>query len=108
MFIISTSAPQPGLQDKQKDQFYDIIFQPTSVINNSDHIFIAGDFNGHAGQHPSGFLGVHEGCGISSYSEGETKLFTFYNANNNDLRYILEESSKSPVHCLFLRELKLN
>ncbi|XP_029647133.1 craniofacial development protein 2-like [Octopus sinensis] len=80
--IISAYAPHPGLLNKQKDPFYDILLQATSKMNYSDLIFVVGDFNRHVGQHPGVFHGVHRSHGIGSRNEEGTRLLEFCYAND--------------------------
>ncbi len=80
--VISAYAPQAGLTDEQKDQFYEALLQTTSVINDSDVVITAGDFNGHVGQRHDGYYGVHGGYGYGVRNEEGTRLLEFCDAND--------------------------
>ncbi|CAI9722768.1 Hypothetical predicted protein [Octopus vulgaris] len=73
--IISAYAPQAGLPNEQKDHFYDILLHATSKTSDNDFILVAGDFNGHVGQQPGIFHGVHGSHGIGTRNE-EIEKFT--------------------------------
>lgn len=53
--FISAYAPQFGLTDDQKDQFYEVLLQTISTTNDKDLVIVDGDFIGHVEQHPHGF-----------------------------------------------------
>ncbi|XP_029647248.1 craniofacial development protein 2-like [Octopus sinensis] len=43
---------------------------------------MAGNFNGHVGQHPGNSHGVHDGNGFGSCNEEETRLWKFCDGND--------------------------
>lgn len=61
--ILSVYAPQSGLNDTQKDQFYDQLRAVTVKIPASDFLVPCGDWNGHVGSIGTGFREVHGGLG---------------------------------------------
>ncbi|XP_052821790.1 craniofacial development protein 2-like [Octopus bimaculoides] len=96
--IISAYASQLGLPDGLKDRFYDTLLQTTSLTNDRDILFVAGDFNGHVGQHSGGFYGVHGGYGFGSHNEEGTRLLEFCDAN--DLM-VCKSNFRKPANHLF-------
>jgi hypothetical protein len=69
--VISTYAPQIGLNESVKMQFWEELDALVSSVLISEKLFI-GDFNGHVGSTRVDFDGVHEGFGYESRNqEGE-------------------------------------
>jgi hypothetical protein len=64
--IISTYAPQIGLNKSIKRQFYEQLDALISSVPISEKLFIGGDLNGHVGSTRVGFDGAHEGFGYGS------------------------------------------
>jgi exonuclease III len=81
--VISAYAPQIGLNESIKRQFWEQLDALVSSVPISDKLFIGGDLNGHVGSTRVGFDGVHGGFGYGSRNqEGEGIL-------NFDLAYDL-------------------
>ena len=73
--VVSTYAPQQGLSDAAKDQFYTKLTQLVSKFDDNDMVVIAGDLNGHVGKASNGYEGIHGGFGYGSRNvEGERIL----------------------------------
>jgi exonuclease III len=69
--VISAYAPQIGLNESVKMQFWEELDALVSSVLISEKLFI-GDLNGHVGSTRVGFDGVHEGFGYGSRNqEGE-------------------------------------
>jgi exonuclease III len=69
--VISAYAPQIGLNESVKMQFWEELDALVSSVFISEKLFI-GDLNGHVGSTRVGFDGVHEGFGYGSRNqEGE-------------------------------------
>jgi hypothetical protein len=80
--VISAYAPQIGLNESIKRQFWEQLDILVSSVPISEKLFI-GDLNGHVGSIRVGFDGVHGGFGYRSRNqEGEGIL-------NFDLAYDL-------------------
>ncbi|KAG2588610.1 hypothetical protein PVAP13_5NG230000, partial [Panicum virgatum] len=70
--VISTYAPQVGLSESTKMQFWEDLDSMVSTVPTSERLLIGGDLNGHVGATNVGFERVHEGFGYGSRSqEGE-------------------------------------
>eukprot|EP00106_Octopus_bimaculoides_P015162 XP_014782604.1 PREDICTED: uncharacterized protein LOC106878033 [Octopus bimaculoides] len=91
--IISTYAPQAGLASNQKDRFYEVLLQTTSMTNDRGFIVVAGDFNGHVGQHSHGFHGVYGSYGIgtnANFRKAASHLISYQSGGNiSQVNYIL-------------------
>jgi hypothetical protein len=70
--VISTYAPQIGLNESIKRQFWEQLDALVSSVPISEKLFIREDLNGHVGSTRVDFDGVHEGFGYGSRNqEGE-------------------------------------
>jgi exonuclease III len=70
--IISAYAPQIGLNESVKMQFWEELDALVSSVPISEKLFIGGDLNGQVGSTRVGFDGVHKGFGYGSRNqEGE-------------------------------------
>ena len=70
--VISAYAPQIGLNESIKRQFWEQLDALVSSVPISEKLFIGGDLNGHVGSTRVGFDGVHGGFGYGSRNqEGE-------------------------------------
>jgi hypothetical protein len=73
--VISAYAPQIGLNESVKRQFWEELAALISSVPISEKLFIGGDLNGHVGSTRVGFDGVHGGFGYGSRNqEGEGVL----------------------------------
>jgi hypothetical protein len=70
--VISAYAPQIGLNESVKMQFWEELNALVSTVPISEKLFIGGDLNGHVGSTRVGFNVVHGGFGYGSRNqEGE-------------------------------------
>jgi hypothetical protein len=70
--VISAYAPQIGLNESVKMQFWEELGALVSSVPISEKLFIGGDLNGHVSSSRVGFEGVHGGFGYESRNqEGE-------------------------------------
>jgi hypothetical protein len=70
--VISAYAPQIGLNESIKIQFWEQLDALVSSVPIFEKLFIGGDLNRHVGSTRVGFDGVHEGFGYESRNqEGE-------------------------------------
>jgi hypothetical protein len=70
--VISAYAPQIGLNESVKMQFWEELNTLVSSVPISEKLFIGGDLNGHVGSIRVGFDGVYVGFGYGSRNqEGE-------------------------------------
>ncbi|CAI9734946.1 Hypothetical predicted protein [Octopus vulgaris] len=85
-----------GLADDQKDQFYEVLLQTTSTMNDRNFVIVVGDFKGHVGQHPHG---VHGGYGFGCRNEDGTTLLESCDANDLMICHInFRKPAKPPNH----------
>jgi exonuclease III len=64
--VISAYAPQIGLNENVKMQFWEELDTLVSSVFISEKLFLGGDLNGHVGSTRVGFDGVHGGFGYGS------------------------------------------
>ncbi|GKD74429.1 craniofacial development protein 2, partial [Tanacetum coccineum] len=73
--VISAYAPQVGLGEAEKKNFWDSLDDLVRECSTTQQLFIAGDLNGHIGANADGFSSVHEGFGYGVRNdEGRTIL----------------------------------
>jgi hypothetical protein len=73
--VISAYAPQVGLSESTKRQFWEDLDSMVSTVSINEKLFIGGDLNGHVGATNVGFERVHGGFGYGSRNqEGEDVL----------------------------------
>jgi hypothetical protein len=71
--VVSAYAPQIGLNESVKMQFWEELDALVSSVSISKKLFI-GDLNGHVGSTRVGFDGVHGGFRCGSRNQGECIL----------------------------------
>ena len=59
--VISVYAPQCGLDDSHKDDFYDSLINVVRMLGEKKSVVIAGDCNGHVGSNPENYEVQHGG-----------------------------------------------
>ena len=74
--VISAYAPQVGLDESAKRQFWEDLDGLIRVVPSSEKIFI-GDLNGHVGTTSAGFEAVHEGFGYGSRNQEGDEVLDF-------------------------------
>ena len=73
--VVSAYAPQSGLSNQMKDQFYNELLHVCKKQNDDDLLVLGGDLNGHIGCKANGFEGIHGGHGFGERNlEGERIL----------------------------------
>ena len=75
--FISVYAPQIGLDDSIKRQFWEDLDGVVQGISNGEKIFIGGDLNEHVGISMDGFESIHGGYGIGEINEIGEKILDF-------------------------------
>jgi hypothetical protein len=68
--VISAYAPQVGLSESSKSQFWEDLDSIVSTVPINKKLFIGGDLNGHVGATNVGYERVHGGFGYGSRNEG--------------------------------------
>ena len=73
--VLSCYAPQVGLDNTIKDDFYDLLNSTVNKVSAAETLVICGDFNGHLGKVANGYEGVYGGHGYGlRNTEGERIL----------------------------------
>jgi hypothetical protein len=75
--VISAYAPQIGLNESVKMQFWEELDALVSSVPISEKLFIGGDLNGHVGSTGVGFNGVHGGFGYGSRNQEVEDILNF-------------------------------
>uniref|UniRef100_A0A1S3ZSB0 Craniofacial development protein 2-like n=1 Tax=Nicotiana tabacum TaxID=4097 RepID=A0A1S3ZSB0_TOBAC len=78
--VVSTYAPQVGLDEEIKRHFWEGLDDIVHSIPPSEWLFIGGDFNGHIGLSAGGYTEVHSGFGFGEQNGGGTSLLNFAKA----------------------------
>uniref|UniRef100_A0A1U7X3L9 Craniofacial development protein 2-like n=1 Tax=Nicotiana sylvestris TaxID=4096 RepID=A0A1U7X3L9_NICSY len=78
--VISTYAPQSGLDEEIKSCFWEGLDEIVHSIPPAKRLFIEGDFNGHIGSSAGGYTEVHDGFGFGERNGGGTSLLDFAKA----------------------------
>jgi hypothetical protein len=80
--VISAYAPQIGLNESVKMQFWEELNTMVSSVSISDKLFIGGDLNEHIGSTRVGFNGVHGGFRYESRNQEGEDILNFALAYN--------------------------
>ncbi|XP_070020440.1 uncharacterized protein [Nicotiana sylvestris] len=75
--VVSTYAPQEGLDEDIKRRFWEGLDEIVCSILPSERLFIGGDFNGHIGLSAGGYMEVHGGFGFGEQNGGGISLLDF-------------------------------
>jgi hypothetical protein len=94
--VISAYAPQIGLNESIKIQFWEQLDALVSSVPISEKLFIGGDINGHVGSTRVGFDGVHGGFGYGSRNQEGEDILNFALAYDLFIANILFRKSLSP------------
>ena len=80
LYIISSYAPQSGLSESEKDNFFFNLLGSISVVPSEEILLVCGDLNGHVGKTSSGFEGIHGGHGYGIRNSEGTRVLELYAA----------------------------
>ena len=80
--FLSVYAPQAGLQEAEKDRYYDQLQSVMARIPASEVLIPLGDWNGHVGADSNGFEEVHHGKGFGVRNVEVERLLEFALAND--------------------------
>ncbi|GMP25038.1 hypothetical protein CsSME_00002089 [Camellia sinensis var. sinensis] len=75
--IISAYAPQVGLDDQTKRDFWEQMDEILQEIPVGENLVIGGDFNGHVGIDKVGYERVHGGYGFGDRNEAGERILDF-------------------------------
>ncbi|XP_047267558.1 craniofacial development protein 2-like [Capsicum annuum] len=87
--VISFYASQVGLDEKEKKEFWEVLYEVVRSIPSTEKILIGGDFNGHIGSLPRGFEDVYDGFGFRERNDRGPALLDF----SNDFGLLIVNSS---------------
>ena len=79
--VLSVYAPQTGLEESVKDEFYNSLQIVISAIPDKELVIPCGDWNGHVGRQSSGYEGVHGGSGFGDRNADGERILDFAVAN---------------------------
>ncbi|XP_019265291.1 PREDICTED: craniofacial development protein 2-like [Nicotiana attenuata] len=99
--VISAYAPQIGLGEKVKRQFWEDLDEVVRGIPCTEMIFIGGDFNGHIGANVGGYDDVHGGFSFGDRNEAGTLPLDF--ARAFDLVVVNSSFPKREEHLITFR-----
>ncbi|XP_047029965.1 uncharacterized protein LOC124637498 [Helicoverpa zea] len=73
--VISVYAPQSGCEESVKEKFWEDFDCLMMNVQDSEEVYVGGDFNGHVGRESHGYERVHGGRGFGTRNaSGETLL----------------------------------
>ncbi|XP_047270291.1 craniofacial development protein 2-like [Capsicum annuum] len=78
--VISAYAPQVGLDNEEKRDFWEGLDKVVSSITSSEKLVMGGDFNGNIGSLLRGYDDVHGSFGFGERNEGGASLLDFSRA----------------------------
>ena len=78
--IVSTYAPQVGLDEATKDVFWDELIRVVGRVDDREMVVLGGDLNGHVGAESQGYEGVHGGHGFGIRNREGERILEFGDA----------------------------
>ncbi|GJV91045.1 aminopeptidase M1 [Tanacetum coccineum] len=96
--VISAYAPQVGLGEAEKKNFWDSLDDLVRVCSTTQQLIIAGDLNGHIGENADGFSSVHGDFGYGVRNDKGRTILEF--AATHDLAVINSFFKKRDVHLI--------
>ncbi|XP_046972435.1 uncharacterized protein LOC124539180 [Vanessa cardui] len=73
--LISVYAPQSGCEESVKEKFWEDFDCLLMDLQDSEEVYVGGDYNGHVGKESDGYEGVHGGLGFGNRNaDGEALL----------------------------------
>jgi len=76
--VVCICAPQVGLTDETKREFWDELEEVIQSIPQIERLFVGGDFNGHIGTRANGYGLTHGGFGYGARNDGGVALLTLW------------------------------
>jgi len=74
--VICAYAPQAGLSNEIKRDFWDELEEVIQSIPQTERLFLGGDFNGHIGSRTDGYALTHGGFGYGERNVKEWRFLT--------------------------------
>ncbi|XP_016553919.2 craniofacial development protein 2-like [Capsicum annuum] len=78
--VISAYAPQVGLDEEEKKEFWEVLDKVVRSIPSTEKLFVGGDFNEHIGSLSRGYDNVYGGFDFGERNEGGASLLDFSRA----------------------------
>lgn len=78
--VISAYAPQAGLSEEEKDEFWMMMDSETQQVEAEDRLIVGGDLNGHIGRIKEGSERVHGGFGLGDRNEEGERIADYARA----------------------------
>ncbi|XP_021846821.1 uncharacterized protein [Spinacia oleracea] len=75
--IVSAYAPQAGLDDSTREEFWEDLEEVVQRVPRSEKLIIGGDLNGHVGSSRDGFESIHGGLGYGERNEAGNAILDF-------------------------------
>ena len=93
--VLSVYAPQTGLTIAEKELFYDSLQNLLQTTDDSEMLFICGDFNSHNGKAALGYEGIHGGYGFGKCNIHCERALEFAVGNNlvvGNLKFVKKDN----------------
>ena len=75
--VISAYAPQAGVEEEDKVEFFDRLSDLMLRVKDKEWVIVGGDFNGHVGEGSGDFRGMHGGYGVGRRNAEGVRLLEF-------------------------------
>ena len=117
LYVISGYAPQVGLPEKEKDDFFFNLLGNIAAVPSEEMLIVCGDLNGHVGKTSDGFEGIHGGQGFGVRNSEGTRILelcaaadlvitnTLFTKPNNHLVTFRSGKVCSQIDFILLRRL---
>ena len=83
---LTVYAPQCGLDNSQKEDFFDSLINVVLKLGEKEILFISGEFIGHIENNPENYEGQHEGYGHGITNKEGKNIHEFSAAKNMTVR----------------------
>ncbi|XP_047259713.1 uncharacterized protein LOC124892476 [Capsicum annuum] len=78
--VISSYAPQEGLDDEEKKSYWEVLDEVVRGISSTEKLVVGGDFNGHVGSLSEVYNDVHDCFGLEKQNVEGVSLLDFARA----------------------------
>ena len=96
--FIALYAPQVGLPEADKVQFFDQLQATCTTIPSSEVLICLGDWNGHVGAAAGGYGNVHGGHGYGERNTEGVRILEFATANDLWFRNMVHQDIFTPSY----------
>ena len=95
--ILSVYGPECGLDDSQKNDFYDSLINIVRKLGESKIEVITGDLNGHVGSNTENYVDQPEACAYAVWNKEKERILEFCVAINMTTGNAVFKKSVSPI-----------